>query len=140
MRVIGDLTLDQLNEIPAGFNNNIAWNFAHLVVTQQLLCYRLSGKDCLIADAVIDRFKKGTAPDPENPMREAEFETFKKLAFDLIDQAEKDYKSDFFGAFKPYLTSMNVELNTIEDAVNYVNIHEGIHFGYIMALKRVISQ
>ena len=35
------LTLGQIHEVPAGFKNNIAWNVAHLVVTQQLLHYKL---------------------------------------------------------------------------------------------------
>ena len=26
LKVIGDLTIEQLNEIPAGFNNNVIWN------------------------------------------------------------------------------------------------------------------
>ena len=45
---IKELSLDQLHIIPDGFNNNIAWNIAHLVVTQQLLHYKLSGNDCLL--------------------------------------------------------------------------------------------
>ena len=47
LHYIDGLTLEQLHVIPEGFNNNIAWNIAHLVVTQQLLHYSLSGKDCL---------------------------------------------------------------------------------------------
>ncbi|MGY8908452.1 MAG: DinB family protein, partial [Flavobacteriales bacterium] len=41
------LTLDQIHKIPEGFKNSIAWNVAHLVVTQQVLHYKLSGLDCL---------------------------------------------------------------------------------------------
>ncbi len=47
------LTLDQIHIIPLGFKNNIAWNVAHLVVTQQLLHYKLSGLNCLCPDDLI---------------------------------------------------------------------------------------
>ena len=36
-------TPEQLALIPEGFHNNILWNIAHCVVTQQLLCYKLAG-------------------------------------------------------------------------------------------------
>ena len=32
-------TPEQLALIPEGFHNNVLWNIAHCVVTQQLLCY-----------------------------------------------------------------------------------------------------
>ncbi len=56
------LTLDQIHAVPAGFKNNIAWNVAHLVVTQQLLHYKLSNLDCLCPDELIASYKKGTVP------------------------------------------------------------------------------
>ena len=43
LKIISSLSNEQLNKIPVPFKNNIAWNIAHLVVTQQLLCYKLSG-------------------------------------------------------------------------------------------------
>ena len=50
LKELDGLTLDQIHAIPAGFKNNIAWNVAHLVVTQQLLHYKLSGLNCLCPD------------------------------------------------------------------------------------------
>jgi hypothetical protein len=35
-------TLEQLNKIPEGYNNNLIWNIAHVVVVQQMLVYKLS--------------------------------------------------------------------------------------------------
>ena len=37
--LVNSLSVDQLNKIPEGFNNNIAWNFGHIVITTQALCY-----------------------------------------------------------------------------------------------------
>ena len=36
-------SLEQLNAVPEGFNNNILWNIAHTMVTHQLLMYKRSG-------------------------------------------------------------------------------------------------
>lgn len=32
-------SLDQLNTIPDGFNNNLIWNIGHVIVSQQGLIY-----------------------------------------------------------------------------------------------------
>jgi len=41
--MIEDFSLEELNKIPEGFNNNIIWNIAHVIATQQALVYGLSG-------------------------------------------------------------------------------------------------
>ena len=43
LELVNSLSIEQLNKIPEGFNNNIAWNFGHIVVTTQTLCYVRSG-------------------------------------------------------------------------------------------------
>jgi hypothetical protein len=37
------------------------------------------------------------------------------------------------------MTSLNVELDNIEKAATFNAFHEGLHFGYMMALKRVVK-
>ena len=65
LHYISELSLDKMHVIPKGFNNHIAWNIAHLVVTQQLLHYKLSGNDCLVSDELIMAFKKGSIRSEE---------------------------------------------------------------------------
>ncbi|NNL10061.1 MAG: DinB family protein, partial [Croceitalea sp.] len=48
--------------VPKGFNNNIWWNIAHVVVTQQKLVYGLSGLPLVIDDALVKKYEKGTYP------------------------------------------------------------------------------
>lgn len=58
-----DFSLEQLNTIPKGFSNTLFWNVAHVVVTQQLLIYKLSGLNMLVSDELVDKYKKGTRPE-----------------------------------------------------------------------------
>jgi hypothetical protein len=60
--------------------------------------------------------------------------------FSLPKKTAEDYKAGVFGSFKPYATSLKIELNSVEDAVTYDLLHEGIHLGTITALKKVLER
>jgi hypothetical protein len=136
LKVIEDLTIDQLNKIPAGFKNNIAWNLTHLLVTQQLLCYRFSGVKVAIDEDMIDNYKKGT--EPMGLISLTEFEAINTQFLLLVDRFIKDFDTAIFKEYQPYTTSANVTLNNIQDAIEFNNFHEGIHLGYILALKKLV--
>jgi len=51
---------------------------------------------------------------------------------------EKDHAAGKFKSFQPYKTSAGVPLNDVEDAIAFNHFHEGIHLGYILALRKVI--
>lgn len=138
LAAINDLTLEQINTIPPGFNNNIAWNFAHLVVTQQLLCYRFSGLECYVAEECINSYKKGTAPDPQVKMSEKDLQQYKELFVLNIDRLKKDYGQGRFKEYNTYTTSMDITLASVEDAIMFNNMHEGIHLGTIRTLRKLV--
>ena len=91
IKELESLTMDQIHKTPQGFKNNIAWNVAHLVVTQQLLHYKLSGLNPLCSDELIETHRKGTAPT--KIFTEEEFEEVKELLVGLPDTLEEDYEA-----------------------------------------------
>ena len=126
----------QLNHIPNGFKNNIIWNLGHLVVTQQLLCYKLSGLPCLIPEEMITKYQKGSKP--LQPVAENEINEIKKLFLQLPQEFEKDYNNNLFKQYNTYTTSINVTLKNIEDAITFNLYHEGIHLGIILQLLKLV--
>jgi hypothetical protein len=136
LKELEGLTLEQLHKIPTGFRNNIAWNVAHLVVTQQLLHYKLSGLNCLCPDELIEENKKGTIPT--KTYTEEEFEEIKDLLAGLPDTLEEDYEAGIFKDFVPYPTSTGFVLDSIETAITFNNFHEGMHYGSILAIKKFV--
>ncbi len=128
---------EELFKIPKGFNNNIWWNIAHVVVTEQKLAYGLSGLPLHISQDLVDNYQKGTAP--KDRPTEAEVEEVKELLFSLPQQTRSDYENGVFKGFKSYMTTPKVELNSIEDAIAFNAFHEGIHLGSIMALARAVK-
>jgi len=136
VKAIHGLSLEQIHTIPMGFKNNIAWNAAHLVVTQQLLHYKLSGLNCLVPDDLISGYRKSTVPT--KAFTEGEFEGIKELLTGLPETLEEDYNAGIFKSYQEYPTSTGFVLTDIETAISFNNFHEGIHLGIIMAIKKLI--
>ncbi|MFZ2284417.1 MAG: DinB family protein [Lutibacter sp.] len=136
LKISEHLSMEQLNKIPQGFKNNIAWNIAHLAVTQQLLCYKLSGLNCLVSEEMIAGFQKGTAPN--QPISKEEFQAIKAQFLQLPLQLEEDYNKGIFKNYSEYKTSVNITLNSVEDAIMFNTYHEGIHLGIILQLMKFV--
>ncbi|MBL4653427.1 MAG: DinB family protein [Flavobacteriales bacterium] len=137
LAAIEGLSTEQLNQIPEGFNNNIIWNICHILVTQQLLIYGLSETPFTIDNSLIEQFRKGTFASA--PLSKSEIETIKSIFISSIDACQKDYENEVFQAYKTYTTSYNITLESAEDAILFNNIHEGLHYGYIMAMKKLVT-
>jgi hypothetical protein len=139
LNLIDGISIEKLNEIPEGFNNNLAWNFAHVIANQQILCYRNAGAKPVISDEIIDKYKTGTRP--EGFIDEKEFENLKQFLLSTIDKFEEDSATNIFENYKAFdLKSYpGVRLKNINDAAKFVSFHDGLHVGYSMALKRALK-
>ncbi|WP_166335293.1 DinB family protein [Sphingobacterium chungjuense] len=137
--LLDTLSLEQLNEIPAGYNNNIIWNFGHIVVSTQGLCYARSGvRPDTSQIQYLSAYAKGTVPT--YVVDQAEVDALKKLAIDTIDTIQRDYKAGVFANFQSFETSTyKVTLNTIEEVIATTVGHDNWHFGYATAQKRLIK-
>ncbi|WP_025741985.1 DinB family protein [Aquimarina pacifica] len=136
-KILDGYSLEQLNEVPEGFNNNLFWNIAHVIVTQQLLMYKLSGLPMMIDDEMVVLYRKGTKTE-KNATAE-EVANVKELLLTTIDQTEEDLKKGVFINYKAYETSPGFIIRSVEDAINFNNFHEGIHLGYILALRKSLN-
>ncbi|VXB38636.1 Uncharacterized damage-inducible protein DinB (Forms a four-helix bundle) [Maribacter litoralis] len=128
---------DKLLKIPQGFNNNVYWNIAHTIITQQLLVYKFSGLQMRVPDNLVDKFKKGTVPDGT-----ASDEEMMVIADFLISTAEwliEDYETNLFQTFNEYTTSAKVTLKNVDDAIAFNLFHEGLHIGQIALLLKQLA-
>jgi len=135
---IDDLTNEQLCEIPYGFNYNIIWNLGHLLVTQQLLSYGLTNQPFKISSKIIDKYRKGS--EAFDHISEEEVTLIKEQFVALLSEFEIDLQASKFQDFNMYTTSMGLELSTIDESIDFMMYHEGIHFGIIVSLKKLITK
>tara|TARA_B100000768_G_scaffold129864_1_gene120460 strand:+ start:433 stop:888 length:456 start_codon:yes stop_codon:yes gene_type:complete len=135
-KTLENLTLDQLNTKPKGFNNTIFWNIKHVVITQQLLIYRLSELPVLVTETEIGTYKKGTKS--ESKATTEDIELLKYQLFSTLEKTKEDYQKGLFKKYTEYTVSTKSILTSIDEALAFNNSHEGIHFGYILAMKKIL--
>lgn len=136
LSVLNACTVEQLFIIPTPFNNNIIWNAAHLLATQQVLWYRFTDTPLRLDKSFVDGYSKGTVPTADVNLELVDF--VKKELLPTVDQSREDYHNGIFGPYKPVTTSYGVKLESLEDAISYLNLHEGMHFGQIKMLQRLV--
>jgi uncharacterized damage-inducible protein DinB len=136
--LVNGLSIEELNEIPSGMSNNIAWNFAHIITAQQGLCNRLSGVEPDVPTELTAPFNKGTKP--EGFISQETIDQFKDYAVFCIDELERGLAENVFVQYTPYTTSFGYALNSIKDAVRFVMVHDALHLGYAMAIRKNLSK
>ena len=136
LSVINNISLEQVNTIPDNYNNSIGWQIAHVVVTQQLLNYKLANQEALISENLISNFKKGSSG--KYTFRQEEWDEVKQLMIELPVKLIEDYNKDLFKNYPDYPTSYNFVITSIEESIIFNNIHEAMHFGTISAMKKLV--
>lgn len=136
LQLLENCSLEQVNRIPSGFNNNLAWNAAHCLVTQKLLTYGLSGHDTGLSAEMVAAYRKGSKPMGD--VSAAEWASILEQLKTSPAQMEKDLVDLTWDEHKPYTTSYGVTISHVRKGLCFNNTHEGTHFGTMMALKRLV--
>jgi hypothetical protein len=138
IKMLDALNIEQINKVPDGFNNNLIWNYAHIVASMQMLCYFRPGLPIRLDETFVNTYKIGTRP--EKFISKEEYEKVKVLADKGLDQLKEDYRNGIFKAFNPYTTSTGLNVTSIEFAITYVCLHNGMHIGAAQAIRKLVTQ
>jgi hypothetical protein len=138
MSLVKELSLEKLNIIPHGFNNNILWNMGHLVAAQQNICYLRGGLNPAIPEQKFANFKSGSRP--EHFYQSDEEDAVKEMLFSSLDSLVRDYQNNVFDTIVPFNTRYDVRINNIDDAIALLHFHEGLHTGIVFSIRRLVMK
>lgn len=136
LKVLDSHSLEQLNKIPQGFNNNIIWNIAHCVATQQAIVYKLSGLPVMVSEEFMAKYKKDSKP--EGDVSQAEVDEIRTLLSTTFEQTITDFEKSVFVNYHEYPTSLGYTLKNINGALDFNNYHEGVHTGVVMSIRKFV--
>jgi len=138
IQLIETSTIEEVNEVPVGFNNNIIWNFGHIISSQQILCYKLADVAPTIDAQYILDYQKGTKP--EKFIEAEEINILKDLALSTIDQLAQDLNNNVFVNYNVRTTSYGIELKSTIEAVHFFPVHDAYHYGYASSIKKALNK
>ena len=139
IQLIDALSIDEINSIPKGFRNNIGWNFGHIVVSTQGLCYRRTNVQPDREIPFLAAYAKGTVPT--NWVTAEELLALKVQAEETILQIEQDYGNGVFATITPYATATyGLGMDTIEKVLTVTLAHDNLHLGYAAALRKAVHE
>lgn len=131
------LSNEQMTTVPPWHRNHILWNVGHVVVSQQILTYKLSGLPMYVSDELVAHFARGTSPlDWTSAPDPAE-------VFALLDELPRRLREDVaagrFERFTPYQTTTGPYLATLGDALAFTLFHEGLHAGVVLSQRKLVG-
>jgi hypothetical protein len=132
-----DLTIDQFNQIPRGFQNNISWNMGHMIVVQQQICYQQSGLPMSINNDFVKKFGPGSKPQASIDV--IEIVTIKQLLVTTLEQLETDSESQIFSNYKAWTTRFGSRVASIDHGLEFLSFHEKLHAEIIIAMKTMVT-
>ncbi|AWH84583.1 DinB family protein [Flavobacterium album] len=135
-RFFDNYSLEQLNKIPPGFNNNLIWNIGHIIVSQQIMIYGGAGLTLMVSDELAGKYTRGTKP--EFDLTQKEVDEIRSLLYSPVVRTEEDYYNRVFTTFTERKTQLGFTLSTVEDAIAFNNYHEGIHLGMMMSIRKFL--
>ncbi|MEO6521790.1 MAG: DinB family protein [Mucilaginibacter sp.] len=124
-----DLTVDQYNIIPPGFNNNIIWNMGHILVVSESLLYENSPYKRPEHEFMISSFQRGSTPD------EIIEEDDILLIRHSLQQTAQFYKR-CTGMNRPGDESVSVS----NEVMQFLLFHENMHYRTIARLLEIVRK
>ena len=131
-------TAEEMNTIPGGFGNNLIWNLAHVISSQQSLCYSMSDVQPVVDQRLVDLYKPTSTP--VDFVGDEDIIKIRSLAESTVQQLSVDYHNGLFKTYAGRQTKYGVLLSNVDEAIAYISTHETLHFGYAKAMLKVLRK
>lgn len=133
LNVVSQVTEQQADVIPVGFNNNIRWHLGHILTIHERLAFRLIGEPLDLPDELMNLFLNGTRP-ADWTISPPDLQT---LIQRLEEQPER-IRTRLQGRLQDELTFPFKEFNRLAEVLVFSIGHEATHNGFMMALKKLL--
>lgn len=138
VRLVDSLSVTQLNHVPPGFHNNIAWNFGHIAVAFPGLMYLKSAVDPAHYITHLKRYGPGSRP--ESFIDEEEIRRLREYVTRSVHDIRKDYESGKFKTITPFSTvTFKLHMQTAEEILQCSFAHDNYHLAYALAIRNLVQ-
>ncbi len=125
---------DLMDIVPAGFNNNLYWQYGHIAAMFETELVRLTGKDDALAKQLNQHFGTGTDPDDfddDTPSVE-EIKT-------ILGRQPEEYHAVTEEKLQEKLETPFLGMTMSYERAGFALLHESLHAGKIQEMKRLLE-
>ena len=138
LKVFEDLTEEEADLMPPGFNNTIRWNLGHILIVQDQLACHFAGIAGQLPAKYITLFNNGTKPTDWQTSPPSLAMLAQQLKAQTLSIRENLTERLDDLATKPF-NRLGFRMETIGEILNFSIHHEGVHFGIINGLRHAIQ-
>lgn len=134
LALAAELSEEQADTIPPGFNNNIRWHLGHILTTQERLSLHFIEEPLGLPESLTSLFLNGTKP--------ADWQTAPPdlpTLLKLLEEQPGRIRERLQGRLGEKLAIPFKEFTRLEEVAVYSIGHEATHAGYMMALKKATA-
>lgn len=136
-KLLEDTSQDELNTIPRGFSNNIAWNYGHIIVSGYALAFISSGVNPSFPVPMYGTFRKGSKP--EALITREEIDSLTELRRQFPAALEEAIHQNRFTDITPYTTqTFGVPMTTLDSILTTIAAHDTLHLQTAKMYKRIL--
>lgn len=132
--VLENVSEEEAEVIPKGFNNNIRWNLGHIYLDQYLWIQAVTKEKAGVPEQFQTWFGYGTSPanfTPETP-------TIAELK-NLLKEQPAQIKAQYGERLEEEFPPTEMGMHTIEQVLIRTIFHEGMHLQTILDLKKCMK-
>ncbi len=128
----GKVPADKRDTVPNGCNNNIRWQFGHILASADTLLHRFTDQEFMLPEIYRKSFGSGSKPADWNP----ETPDWDTILEQLREQPAK-IRAKFEGKLNDPVSENFAKAQTVEEMLNILLNHESLHTGQIGAMLRM---
>ncbi|MFP3918079.1 DinB family protein [Lysinibacillus telephonicus] len=133
INVLENITEEQSEIVPKGFNNNIRWNMGHILLDQYLWIEALTKEKSEVPEQFNYWFGFGTSPANFN----ADTPSFHELK-ELLKIQPAKIREAYSNRLEEEFPTVEMGMYTIEQVLIRTIFHEGMHLQAILDIKKFI--
>ena len=133
---VKELSENQADLVPGGFNNNVRWNLGHVYLVQERFAFGFAQEPMHLPDGFLELFGKDTKPS-EWKTQTPTLPALIQLLEDQTTRIEENLKNRLDELIKdPFTMPSGLTLKTIREFLTFSMYHEGMHVQTIRMLKK----
>ena len=134
---LSSMSLDALNKIPEGFNNNIFWNIGHIISVQQMIVVGLANERWTVDKRIVKEFMKGSKP--ERAYTEEDRMELLQILETSLQETQALFDADKLNTYQSFKTLTGYEITDFTSACAFNLFHEGMHLGTLLSIKKFVK-